>query len=148
MGNVRQGEVLGPERLGSEQLGSERLGADKPGSSSAEKGGWRGGINLGDEAKVRRHFWPTFRRAVRQIPFSNDLVAAYYCALDSKVPFRVRAALIGALLYFVTPLDVIPDFFIGVGFGDDVTVLLGAITMMAAHITDEHRERAQKALAD
>ena len=119
MDDVRTGEILGP---GS----TDRLEED--------------------EAKVRRKFWPTLRKAARQIPFSRDLVAAYYCSIDPKVPFRVRATLIGALVYFVTPLDAIPDFILGVGFGDDVTVLLGAITLMASHITDRHRQQAEEAL--
>ncbi|MGO8147990.1 hypothetical protein AB9F42_34925, partial [Rhizobium leguminosarum] len=32
------------------------------------------------EKTVRQKFWPTFRRAVRQIPFSRDVVAGFYCA--------------------------------------------------------------------
>ncbi|RAI03330.1 hypothetical protein DLJ53_02085 [Acuticoccus sediminis] len=118
---VRIGEILGPD-------GAERLEED--------------------EAKVRRRFWPTLRMAARHIPFSQDLVAAYFCALDPKVPFRVRATMLGALVYFVTPIDAIPDMLLGIGFSDDVTVLLGAMALMASHITDRHRERAAKALAD
>ena len=49
-----------------------------------------------DEARVRREFWPTLRRVARSIPFAEDAVAAYYCALDRETPTHVRAALIGA----------------------------------------------------
>jgi uncharacterized membrane protein YkvA (DUF1232 family) len=101
-----------------------------------------------EETAVRRRFWPTLKKAARHIPFSHDLVAAYYCAIDPDVPFRVRATLMGALFYFVTPIDVIPDFLVGLGFSDDATVLMGAITMVAAHITTRHREKAKAALAD
>ncbi|MEP3671449.1 MAG: YkvA family protein, partial [Hyphomicrobiales bacterium] len=66
-----------------------------------------------DEENVRRDFWKTFRKALRYIPFSSELVAAYYCALDSKTPFHVRATLLAALAYFVMPLDVVPDFIFG-----------------------------------
>ena len=69
-----------------------------------------------------------------------------WAAIDPAVPFRVRATLMGALFYFVTPIDVIPDFLVGLGFTDDVTVLMGAITMVAAHITTRHREQAKAAL--
>lgn len=101
-----------------------------------------------EETVVRRRFWPTFKKAVRHIPFSHDLVAAYYAAIDPEVPFRVRATLMGALFYFVTPIDIIPDFIVGLGFSDDATVLIGAITMVAAHITDRHRAKAKAALAE
>lgn len=102
----------------------------------------------GDEARVRRDFWATFKRAARQIPFSNEVVAAYYCAIDPTVPWRVRATLLAALAYFVTPLDAVPDFILGVGFGDDVGVLAAAIAMVATHIAPRHRESAKRALAD
>lgn len=99
-----------------------------------------------NEETVRRGFWPKLKRAAGHVPFTHDLVAAYYCALDPQVPFRVRATLFGALAYFVVPFDAVPDFLLGIGFGDDVTVLIGAISMVAAHITDRHREKARRAL--
>ncbi len=46
------------------------------------------------EREVRSKFWPTFRRAVGYVPFSRDLVAAYYCAMDPKTPRRVRGILL------------------------------------------------------
>ncbi|MBJ3775763.1 YkvA family protein [Acuticoccus mangrovi] len=100
------------------------------------------------EDRVRRKFWPTLRKALRQVPFTHDLVAAYYCAIDPDVPLRVRATLLGALAYFVAPIDAIPDLLLGIGFTDDATILLGAISMVAAHITDRHRALAKKALTD
>ena len=101
-----------------------------------------------DEANVRRDFWKTFRKALRYIPFSTELVAAYYCALDSKTPFHVRATLLAALAYFVMPLDVVPDFIFGLGFSDDITVLAATLMRLRSHITDEHRDEAKKALDD
>ncbi|MGO7032002.1 hypothetical protein ACCT19_13865, partial [Rhizobium ruizarguesonis] len=49
------------------------------------------------EKTVRQKFWPTFRRAVRQIPFSRDVVAGFYCALDPQTPTKVRGVLLAAL---------------------------------------------------
>ncbi len=85
---------------------------------------------------------------MRVIPFSEDVVAAYYCAFDPATPARVRGVLIAALAYFVLPLDAIPDFFLGIGFTDDIGVLVAAIAMVGAHIKDSHREKARQALAD
>jgi len=101
-----------------------------------------------DEGEVRRGFWRTLRRAARQVPFTHELVGAYYCAIDPRVPFRVRAALLGALAYFVAPFDALPDLVPGIGFSDDATVLIGVIGMVAAHITPAHRERARQALEE
>lgn len=101
-----------------------------------------------DEVKVRRDFWKTFRKALRYIPFSTELVAGYYCALDSKTPFHVRATLLAALAYFVLPLDVVPDFIFGLGFSDDITVLAATLMRLRGYITDEHRADAKNALND
>lgn len=100
------------------------------------------------EQRVRAKFWPTLKRAARQVPFVEDLVAAYFCALDPAVPMRVRGVLLAALAYFVLPIDAIPDVIFGVGFGDDISVLASAIAMVATHITDDHRTAARRALAE
>jgi uncharacterized membrane protein YkvA (DUF1232 family) len=98
------------------------------------------------EKTVRRGFWRTLKRAARQMPFIEDVVAGYYCAIDRTTPARVRTTLFGAFAYFVLPLDMIPDFIIGTGFADDVTVLLGALTMVRSHILPRHHEAARRAL--
>lgn len=98
--------------------------------------------------RVRAKFWQTLKRAARRIPFVEDLVAAYYCALDPKTPMRVRGILLAALAYFVMPMDVIPDFIAVFGFTDDVTVLAAAIAAIRTHITDAHYAAARDALSD
>jgi uncharacterized membrane protein YkvA (DUF1232 family) len=117
MGEVLHGEILGPE---DEETRAQR---------------------------VKSRFWSTLRRAARQIPFADELVAAYFCALDPGTPARVRGVLLAALAYFVLPLDLIPDLAAGIGFTDDVTVLIGAIAMVRAHITEAHRRAARNALS-
>ena len=102
----------------------------------------------GQQNRVRKRFWPTVRKALRHIPFMEDVVAAYYCAMDSTTPFRVRAALIGALAYFVLPIDAIPDVFTLVGFADDASVLLAVLALVGSHIKDTHKEQAKAALKD
>jgi len=82
------------------------------------------------------------------IPFSQELVAAYYCALDKETPFHARATLLGALAYFVLPIDIVPDFIIGLGFSDDITILAATLLRLRQYITDDHRDQAKKALDD
>jgi uncharacterized membrane protein YkvA (DUF1232 family) len=100
------------------------------------------------EARVRARFWPTVRKAIRAIPFIEEVVAAYYAMLDPATPTRARLTLIGALAYFVAPLDFIPDILLGLGFVDDVSVLLAALAAVRGSIKEEHREAARRALAD
>jgi uncharacterized membrane protein YkvA (DUF1232 family) len=100
-----------------------------------------------DEGEVRVKFWRTAKKAARHIPFMEDLVAAYYCALDKDTPLRAKAILLAALGYFVLPADAIPDIVLGIGFTDDIAVLTAAIAAVRAHITPAHRLAAREALA-
>ncbi|TCQ25003.1 uncharacterized membrane protein YkvA (DUF1232 family) [Rhizobium sp. PP-CC-3G-465] len=98
--------------------------------------------------KVRRRFWPTLKRAVRQVPFSRDLVAAYYCAMDPATPLRTRGILLGALAYFVMPFDVLPDVLAVVGFSDDIAVLTAAFAAISGQIKENHYDKADTALGE
>ena len=100
-----------------------------------------------DEETVRRGFWRKLRRFASRLPFAEDLLAAYYCAFDRDTPLQVKAALFGALAYFILPFDVIPDMMPLLGFADDAAVLATALRLVANHLQPEHREAAQRALA-
>lgn len=100
------------------------------------------------ETRVRDRLWTTLKRAARAVPFMDDVVAGWYCALDPLTPRRVRLTLLAALAYFVTPADLVPDVLPLIGFGDDATILLTALGMVGSHIRDEHREAARRTLAD
>lgn len=101
-----------------------------------------------DETSVRAGFWRTFARAAGQVPFAEDLVASYYCALDPETPGKAKAVLLGALAYFVMPMDAVPDILALVGFSDDIAVLTLAIATVRANLTEAHRLAARKSLAD
>jgi uncharacterized membrane protein YkvA (DUF1232 family) len=100
-----------------------------------------------DEERVRRGFWDKARRVASGLPFAEDLLAAYYCAFDRQTPVHVKAALIGALAYFVLPFDFIPDMLPIIGFADDAAVLAAAIKLVSSSITEDHRVAARQALA-
>lgn len=98
------------------------------------------------QERVRKSFWKKLARVAGRIPFAEDAVAAYFCALDTDTPLRVRATLLGALLYFIMPVDAVPDIIAGLGFTDDASVLAGALALVASHIGPRHREAARRAL--
>lgn len=100
------------------------------------------------DSEVRQKFWRTAKKAARHVPFMEDVVAAYYCALDKNTPLRAKGILLAALGYFVLPADAVPDFLFGLGFTDDIAVLTAAITTVGAHITPAHRLAARDAIAD
>ena len=117
------------------------------GATDGATGGATWDASQRNEERVRRGFWPKVQRVAARLPFAEDLLAAYYCAFDGHTPLQVKAALLGALAYFVLPIDFMPDLLPLLGFTDDALVLVSALRMVSGHITDDHREAARQALA-
>jgi len=64
----------------------------------------------------------------------QDALVLYYTLKNPKTPTRIRAAIMGALAYFIMPLDAIPDTIPGIGYLDDLGVLAWAFDTVANHI--------------
>ena len=101
-----------------------------------------------DDARLRDDFWAKLKRVGRRIPFAEDLIAAYYCATDPATPRRVKLILVGALTYFLLPMDAVPDLLPLLGFADDAAMLAAAISQVAGAINDDHRDKARETLRD
>jgi uncharacterized membrane protein YkvA (DUF1232 family) len=98
------------------------------------------------EKRARTDFWSKLKRFAGQVPFVEDLVAGYYCALDPATPMRVRGMLLAAIAYFILPFDFLPDIVAGLGFADDAALFTGVLALVSAHITPTHRAAAARAL--
>jgi uncharacterized membrane protein YkvA (DUF1232 family) len=68
----------------------------------------------------------------------------YYATLDKDTPVWAKTVLIGALGYFICPIDAIPDAIPIVGYTDDLGAIAAALSMVAAHIKREHKEMAKR----
>ncbi len=99
-----------------------------------------------DSNQVEAGFWAKVRKTLGQVPFVEEAVAAYYCAIDRDTPLQVKAIIMGALAYFVLPTDMIPDFIVTMGFVDDAAVFYAALRVVAPHIKDDHRVKARRTL--
>ncbi len=107
---------------------------------------WKAFTGHDNATTVKRGFWPKMAKHLGRIPFAQEALAAWYCATDPATPARVKGMLLAALAYFVVPVDLIPDFLPGLGFTDDLTVLLTTIGLIRAHLKPEHRQKAARAL--
>lgn len=98
------------------------------------------------EQSVKQGFWPKLRKAFGKVPFAQEATAGYYAAFDKETPRLAKATLLGALAYFIMPVDLIPDFVAGLGYTDDASVLALAFATVKGSITPKHREKAAVAL--
>ena len=99
-----------------------------------------------NEMRVRRGFWPKVRRTAARIPFADQLLSVWFAARDPATPTTAKGIMLGALAYFVLPIDAIPDIFAGIGFTDDAAVITAVIATLGANIRKRHREAARAAL--
>ena len=61
----------------------------------------------------------------------------FYAAHDEKIPRKTNMIIYGALGYFISPLDLIPDITPIVGYADDMAGLLLALGVVSMYITDD-----------
>ena len=101
-----------------------------------------------DEAVVRGGFRRKVRATLGRVPFLEDAVAAFYCSVDRGTPLYVKAVLMAAVAYFITPADVIPDFIAGLGYTDDAAVLMAAVRAVGSNIRPHHRDQARRFLGN
>jgi uncharacterized membrane protein YkvA (DUF1232 family) len=68
-----------------------------------------------------------------KLRFAQDLIALFRYFRDSRVAWQKKTIVVAALLYFVLPIDAIPDIAPFVGYLDDFGVILAVTKFM----TDE-----------
>lgn len=98
------------------------------------------------ERLVRKNFLNRFLKIAGQVPFAEDVVAAYFCAIDPQTPGRVRGVIILALAYFALPFDLPATLFLALGLMGDAAVVGGTVRMVSRHIKPRHYARARQIL--
>ena len=67
----------------------------------------------------------------------------YYTLQSPDTPAWAKAVIIGALGYFISPVDAIPDVIPVVGYSDDLGVLVAAVATVATQITPAIKAQAK-----
>ena len=67
---------------------------------------------------------------------------------SSETNLKEKAMIIGALGYFILPLDLIPDAIVGAGFTDDLAALTAIISALASCITLEMQNESKQKCHD
>ena len=82
-------------------------------------------------------------RFTTDIKLMFSLVRDYYNGRYRSIPWKSIAAIVGALIYVLNPLDLIPDLILTIGFVDDVGVVALCLKLVES---DLHRYAAWKEL--
>ncbi len=76
------------------------------------------------------------------------VLVLYYVSRDPSVPRSLKLKVLGALGYFILPLDFIPDVIVALGFTDDLAALAWALFTMRKYITPEIQAKARERLRE
>jgi uncharacterized membrane protein YkvA (DUF1232 family) len=76
-------------------------------------------LKLLSDPRVRREVGRFFGK----IKLFIEMVKEYFQGNYREIPVKTIILITAALIYFVSPADAIPDFLIGIGYVDDISVI-------------------------
>jgi len=94
-------------------------------------------------------FWEKTRTYAKQAGEGvlEPALKMYYAVLDKDTPAWAKTTIVASLGYFISPVDAVPDVIPVVGYTDDFGVLFAAVATVAAHIKEEHVQKARATLS-
>jgi uncharacterized membrane protein YkvA (DUF1232 family) len=112
-------------------------------------------INTTELAKYEKHFstsvlFEKLKKVARKAGLKTiyAVLLLFYTLIDGKVSIKDKSIILGALGYFIFPLDLLPDMMLPVGYVDDLTMLFYAIGKIRSCITPEIKEQAKNKLRE
>ena len=86
------------------------------------------------ERFVEENLWVKLERFGKKISFTKDILALVRYLKDGGVSWHRKSIVIGALVYFIVPIDTIPDLSPLVGYLDDLGVITAVLKFMGSEI--------------
>ena len=72
----------------------------------------------------------------------------YVLLRESSTPVWAKTAIIGALGYFIFPLDAIPDILPGIGYADDLAMMTLLLGQLYAFINQDIKDQGESMLPE
>jgi uncharacterized membrane protein YkvA (DUF1232 family) len=76
------------------------------------------------------------------------LIRAYAKGEYRQIPWHNLVLIVAAVLYFLTPVDVIPDFIVGMGYLDDAAVIAWVMNTVKSVLNEFLKWEASRHLAE
>ena len=105
---------------------------------------------MADKNYSEAGFWQKLNTFARKAGHNlvEKSLQLFYAAESPDTPVWAKGVVMGALAYFISPIDAIPDPIPVIGFTDDLGVLIGAVATIAAHITPKEKKKAAEKMAE
>jgi len=85
------------------------------------------------EAKLKNS---ELNEVLESIPLLISCLKSYIKREYKEIPLGSMLAIVSALIYWVSPFDIIPDVIPGIGHIDDAAVVLACLTMVKSDLDD------------
>ena len=79
---------------------------------------------------VEENLWEKLERVGKKISFAKDIFALVRYMRDPMVSWHRKAIVVTALIYFISPIDAIPDIAPLVGYLDDLGVITAVLKFL------------------
>jgi uncharacterized membrane protein YkvA (DUF1232 family) len=79
---------------------------------------------------VEEGLWSKLERVGKKISFARDILALVNYMRDPAVSWQRKAIVVAGLIYFISPIDAIPDFIPFIGYLDDLGVIMALLKFL------------------
>ena len=86
------------------------------------------------EEHVEENLWYKLEKVGKKISFAKDIMALFSYMQDSFVSWHRKAIVIAALIYFISPIDTIPDVAPLFGYLDDLGVITALLKFLGSEL--------------
>lgn len=83
---------------------------------------------------VEEKLWIKLEKLGSKISFAKDLLALYKYLVDGRVSWHRKAIVAAALVYFIVPIDSIPDLAPLFGYMDDLGVIMATLKFLGSEL--------------
>ncbi len=83
---------------------------------------------------VESNIWTKLEAVGKKISFAKDILALVNYMRDSYVSWHRKAIVVGALIYFISPIDAIPDLAPLFGYLDDLGVITALLKFLGSEL--------------
>lgn len=84
-------------------------------------------------------------RVIEKIKVLVEMLGAYINGEYKRIPKKTLILIVAAFIYFVSPVDLIPDFIPGIGYIDDARIIIFVFQSIFEDIQEFERWKESKA---
>ena len=84
---------------------------------------------------VENNLWGKLENVGKKISFAKDIVALFNYMRDPFVTWHRKAIVVAALIYFISPIDTIPDLAPFFGYLDDLGVITALLKFLGSELS-------------